>query len=234
MKKLVRPLVLCLLIVFVSVLIASFIKQSQIRQRKESSLFDGECKAPCWRHITPGNTTMQEAYDLISGFSDRGIKKIERTEDLQGLFNAVLSFELSSGIKVYIYAIDDVVALIAFRDDVGIATFGRCVEEFGSPQFAGQSCNCSSEEAHIFFTALIPQRGISYYFDRYTYFGPKKTVSRRSVVTGIRYFDIKYYETLLQHGRILFSETGYDENDLHPWVGYGNIFELYPYDPYDK
>jgi len=219
----------------------SFLWETLMIQRREKVIFDDTCSPPCWRNIIPGKTTSQEAYDLISGFSDKKTGKVNRWGDY-GQFNAYYDFTLSSGVRVWISTIDDVVALVEFsdHDDNGIATFGMCVSRYGTPEYAAQSIYSSfglpigpTQTWHILFNALNPQKGVSYGFDTYTYFGSKKSVSPGSKIIVINYFDTEQFDILLQSGWLLNSadDTGHDINDLHPWVGYGNIFELYPYEP---
>ena len=238
MKKKTRSFtILVFLGILLIVTAAVSVNQSIARRIRESSLFNKDCSVPCWRHIVPGKTSMQEAYELASLFSDRIPGKLESADHLNGIFNSYISFELSNGTKVFVYSIEDVVTLIAFNHDDGITTFGECINEFGPPEFAGQSYYwsyglpvASTQAKHILFTAVSRKKGVTYGYDAYTYFGTRQLVAKTSRVTLVQFFDNGYFEVLLRSGRLLFSENGYNEENLRSWIGYGNIFDLYPYE----
>lgn len=234
MKKHINKLLLYSLVVGLSVIIV-FAIQLLTKQKREETVFSTDCNAPCWRYIIPGKTTIQEAYNLVSNFPDKESSHIEYSPALQSIIDSYISFNLSNGIKVEMYAVNDIVILIAFYDDNGITTFGKCISEFGPPEIAGQSYYWSyglpilpTQAKHILFVALSPQKGIAYTYDTYTYLGTKQNVSPESIISEIDYFDSKYYDDLLQDGRLVFSEAGHKKNVLYPWIGFGNIFELYP------
>ncbi|MEW6713092.1 MAG: hypothetical protein AB1403_24950, partial [Candidatus Riflebacteria bacterium] len=122
MKKYTKPLLLLLLYllgVFSFAFIVTFTVHLLARQNKEKTIFSTDCIAPCWRSITPGKTTILDAHTLALNFSDTVSESVKHSTILQGVFNAYISFELSSGIKVEMYAIDNVVILIKFYDNDG-------------------------------------------------------------------------------------------------------------------
>ena len=206
-------------------------------QSAHSSVFSDECGPPCWRGIRPGSTHMQEALDVAGRFPDLGESGIETTRGSWYIFSRYMEFKLRSGETVDIYMIDDVVALIIFFKPKGIATLGSCAAAFGSPDYAAESTVLgpglpflpASDRYHTWFYGIYPSRGIVFGYDSSSaWFGEDLSLHSNTIISDIRFFDVKEYNELLRGGFLIYAEHGFSQDKLHPWKGYGDIHKLYP------
>jgi hypothetical protein len=202
-------------------------------QLKQSAVFSSQCSAPCWRNIQPGKTSMQDAMKLVKSFPDVNAKTIA-TEGPYYIFNDWIDFSLSSGENVNIYMLDNVVAQIYFSIPKGSITFGKCVEVFGSPEYAmqvptlGPGEPFSLDAPHIWFDAIKPSRGVVYGYDTFNaWTGPTFNLTSDAKVVELEFFDPQKYHQLLPN-LISLDPSSEIENSLHPWKGYGDINQLYP------
>jgi len=195
-------------------------------------IISAECEPPCWRGISPGKTTGNEAHELISKFPDRINGNVKGGPS--DFFDAYYPFDLSNGTRVVVCTISDVVVMIAFSRDEGVITFGDAIKLFGAPQYATQSIVLGpglpilpSSSWHTYFNVLNVERGVAWSFDTYRYLFPVQTVGESTLITYVTYFDPEQIETLLKDGSLVSRDEVYLYM-LNPWVGYGKLSELYP------
>jgi hypothetical protein len=200
------------------------------------SIESGECDAPCWRGIQPSVSTYEDMIDTVDSFHDIKSDEVWKGGDSKSSDKAI-AFELSDGINVTIYTMDEIVALILFSKVDGIISFENCMQEFGEPEFVVQSSVMgfgpplgATSAWHTWFYAVNSKRGIVYGYDTYSYFGKKSIITPQTRVTEIKYFNAISLDTLLSEGLLVKEEISKDVsiNTLHPWAGYGDIDVLYP------
>jgi hypothetical protein len=204
-------------------------------QTKQSAVFSSQCSAPCWRNIEPGKTSMQDAMTLVKNFHDVDANTIATAGGPWYIFSNYIEFGLSSGEKVNIFMLDNVVAQIYFSIPKGSITFGMCVEVFGSPEYAMQvpvlgsgGTIFPSDAPHIWFDAISPSRGVVYGYDTFNaWTGPTFNLTSDTKVVELEFFDPQKYHQLLPN-LISLDPPSEIENSLHPWKGYGDIRALYP------
>lgn len=193
-------------------------------------IISAECEPPCWRGISPGKTTGNEAHEIISKFPDR------INGNVNDFLDGYYSFDLSNGLHVVVYKISDVVVMITFYREEGLITFGEAIDRFGIPQYATQSFMSGAglpilptSTWHTYFNVLNVERGVALSFDTYRHFFPVRAIVESSVITDVAYFDPKQTETLLKDGSLIIAGENLDLSLLNIWKGYGDIAELYPY-----
>jgi len=194
---------------------------SSCKSNSKTVVFSDQCAIPCWRGINPGETHFQDAVNTVKKFPDYD-SKYAGISGKWNIFSGFIDFDLKTGENIRVYAIDDVVALIAFYNPQGI-TFKNFAEEIGDPKYAARSTAMGrgplwSEGPHVWLTAIYPQKGVVFNYD--TTVNLQLTPNRTAVF--INFFDINQYEKLLND---YFFEERFE---LYDWKGYGNINELYP------
>ncbi len=162
-----------------------------------SVVFSSECSVPCWRNIQPGKTSMQEAVKLVKNFPDVNAKSIDTAGGPWSIFSDDIEFSLASGEEVDIFMLDNVVAQIYFSIPKGSITFGKCVEIFGSPEYAIQVFMLGPSETiiplidapHYWFEAISPSRGVVYGYDTYNgWASPSFNLTSDTKVVQLQFF----------------------------------------------
>jgi len=205
-------------------------------ETKVSKISFDQCQAPCWRNIVPGETSQKEAEALVHEFTDiKGRDMVFGGEN--GIFNGITSFTLRNGISIEIYYLNGIVAKIIFYKSSGISSFEKCVTEFGTPEFIGQSFRYgpglpigATSAIHPWVFAILANKGIVFGYDAYQYFSDEVVLSPRKQIILITYYDVNLFRLLLEYGEIVITDGAerLSEDDLYEWNGYGNIEELYP------
>jgi hypothetical protein len=205
-------------------------------QATDSEVFSDQCSAPCWRNIEPGRTQKEEALAIIEEFNDVKDDEINIGGTLE-LFTSSIHFDLQNEITVRVYFINDIVALIRFEKSNGISTFEKCLDEFGVPQKAARTYLYGSGSPigattaiHPWFFALYPDEGVVIGYDTFQFLGAASSILPKSKVSVINFFDIPFYEELLERGFLVYIDLSEEisTNDLNNWQGYGIFDELYP------
>lgn len=221
---------------FATLLLISICVTMTACQNKVINIVSDDCEAPCWRQIKPGVSTDDEVIELLDGFHDITSDEIWQGGGSESSEKAI-AFELSNGVNVTIYSVDKVVVLILFSKTDGITSFRDCIQEFGDPEYTVQSSVIgfglplgATSAWHTWFYALNTKNGTAYGYDTYSYFGKKAAITPKTKVTVIEFYDTTSFETLLSKGLLVNKEISKDIpiEALHPWVGFGNIDELYP------
>lgn len=189
----------------------------------DRSLFTGRpCAPPCWQGIIPGETTAEEALQILQSSPYVKKRSVEETGS-RALGGIWVYWKASSG-GVVIGLRDGLVHEIALNTPYRL-TLGEVVEEFGPP------------EALVLYQAGLPEHprwGISIYYPatgmefavepagsfRAPSLSPQnkqngvRFVAPRSSLEGLlAELYAPYEEVYLEHSR--------------PWRGYGHIFEIY-------
>ena len=129
-------------------------------------VFSDDCSAPCWRKIEPGKTTLEEALAIVGNMTDVDKETVGTASTNRYIFSGYIDFYLKTGENVNIYLLDDVVSVIEFDRQKGIATFGNCIGEFGDPDFViltnrlgpGGFPFLPTSAMHTWFYALNPKK----------------------------------------------------------------------------
>ncbi len=224
--------------VFIRSVLPTFIFLLSACQFDNSAVFSDECTPPCWRQIEPGETRTTEVKKKVEGFTDVVKESIIVVDKPWYIFSGYIDFSLTTGEEVKVYLLDGVVAMIDFTNQEGIASFEKCIEKFGSPKYALQSKVIgpgllilpTSNTYHTWFYVLDPQRGIVFGYDTFSVFGDDLKIAPDTLVSVITFFDVNHLEDLIKTDGLIVgdNEDNLAQEKLSPWVGYGNIDELYP------
>jgi hypothetical protein len=217
MKKLFSLLFLC------------FVVSCSLTGPSISILDDSQCELPCWKGITPGETSHEEALQIVKGLDGIDAESIAVINLPWEIFNKRIWFYLykdSSLTKEQtdgaLYFIDDkVVALLLQRNIV--RSFGDMVESVGEPETIISKPFVGGGNVVM---AILPSKGIRFEF----FAKPSDELQPETEIDNVMFFDTKYYEDLLESGMFSLGEYGASDTRkiMYPWKGYGNLQELYP------
>ena len=171
---------------------------------QDTSLIDGEpCFAPCWRNMTPGETTWDEAEDLISTFED--VSNFERNRNRE-TGEELYDFTYGDGpqcCRIYTRDGSTLAAIwLMIAPDIII---GDVIAQYGEPQYI-QARDETDEQA--FVTLVYPDVPMLIYV-----YGSGITsgeISAESEVIGLAYLA----DTEMS---VVLSEA------LFMWDGYGAL-----------
>lgn len=217
------------------ILMASLLMLSACQSQPPSAVLSDQCRAPCWRQITPGETDFPDAVTLIKKFQDLDARSVGLVDQPRGIFSGHIAFRLTNGEDVSIWAIDSTVVLINFShtSEGSLAlSFGDCIKELGEPTYAiqysraGPDYNPFSEPNHYWFAVISPNSGFVFGYDTHNDF----EVSDNTQVSYLSYFGVESFDELYQNGFLInfASSEEIPQNRLYKWKGYGDIRKLYP------
>jgi hypothetical protein len=193
----------------------------------DSLIKNSQCEPPCWNGLTPGETTFDDASQIVKELIDIDQAKTAEIEHPWKIFNKQIWFSIvrddllaKKRTNGALYFINDRLAAILLQLNVGV-TFGEMVELGGEPDVI---VSLQHPEA-ILVKAILPSRGISFEF-----YARSDQFSAETKIDNAMFFDPSQYKQLLDAE--MFSLGDYGANDtkkmMHPWSGYGSIEELYP------
>ncbi len=174
---------------------------------QDTSLITGDpCEAPCWRGITPGETTWSDALTILE--DDTTIENLNTQADDNS--NAALAEWNQKGGSACCQMFSDdgeTVSVLLLRV-APTTTLGEVIEQYGDPTYVVGSPFTDDQAA---LNVIYPERNmVIYVFSA----GATGTISETSEVFALLYVVPSQMELLIQ------------TTALHVWDGYG-AFELY-------
>jgi hypothetical protein len=191
---------------------------------------DDSCSPPCWKRITPGKTTWEEAVLIIQAISwidETSTKNFSPTRHEEEINWSAKSGSGDSRGRVYFS--NDVVSVIeihpenANEPDSSILKFSDMLAKLGDPEFVQVSW-WRGEKAIMGVQIVYPQKGYAFLNYYYTPLElPSKTISIRPTdsVLGVWYFDTEFYPLIFTSGPIDRMNITLFKKGLQPWKGYG-------------
>jgi len=174
---------------------------------QDTGLITGDpCEAPCWRGITPGETSWSDALTILE--DDTTIENLQTQADDNS--NAALAEWNQKGGSAccQMYSDDgELVSVLLLRVAPNM-TLGEVIERHGEPTYAVGS---SFAETQAAMNVVYPEQNmVIYVFSE----GVTGTISESSEVFAVLYVIPSQMDLLIQ------------TSDLHAWEGYG-AFEQY-------
>jgi len=195
---------------------------------KPNELFESDpaCSLPCWKNIRPGETTQDEAIQIINAFEEVDNERVHLFNEPWNVLDGHILFYLGStprtAIVGRIFSKNEKVVELRFTSNLDV-TFGEMVEKSSEPEIV---ISMLYVKGGSYLMGLSPSRGIGYAF----YPRPTTVLKSTTQIAFLVLFDPAYYEILLNNG--VFSPRGENakeiQSHMYSWKGYGNISELYP------
>ena len=187
------------------------------------SVFDNNtCKLPCWNGIVVGETTYDDALEIIqtdlefySGSLNFGEKNIL-------IFTEFISFNIENGsndVNITLAIDKGLVQSIGFRGDLGVS-IQKVIDYSDEPEFVNPYQNMSGELA-ILFASL---EGTAYGFEIE---GETKEIEESTELSYILFFVEDIFYELLESGHLTYGAYSDSRDDIFPWNGYGMITDVY-------
>jgi hypothetical protein len=229
--RLVIPAVLLLAVVFGLAISGLYWWIGYRESITDRSLFTGlPCAPPCWQGIVPGETTAQEAMQILQ--SSPYVKKESIGKTGSYTLGAIEAYwEVAPG-GVVIGLQDGLVRDITFNTPYRL-TLGQVMEEFGPPESLMVYTTGVPESLRWGIAIHYPSSGMEFsmgggHFENpslepSTQIGAVRFVTPQSSLEGLLGELYDTYET---------RKEGYLSHS-RPWKGYGRLFEVYYDSPQD-
>ncbi|HJS19228.1 MAG TPA: hypothetical protein VJ785_10795 [Anaerolineales bacterium] len=213
---------------YISYLLCLCLITACVSSTPRDSLIKGSpCEPPCWNGLTPGETTFDDASQIVRELTNVDQTKIDELTYSGEVFDKWIRFYIVRDDLLTkkqtigaLYFIDDRLAVILLLANVG-GTFGEMVEMVGEPEVILSL----QHPEDIQIKAILPSKGIS--FDSYA---RSDQFSAETRIDNVMLFDPSQYEQLLDAAMFSLGKYGAADTKkmMHPWRGYGSIEELYP------
>ncbi|HZU87177.1 MAG TPA: hypothetical protein VFF78_06815 [Anaerolineaceae bacterium] len=197
----------------------------------QSSLLleDTNCAPPCWRGITPGQTSKEEALQILTAMDEvkpDSVIVAPLSERYPESISA--TFREAKERIVVLYLRQGKVAALAFWGESGTAA--QAVDFFGLPEVVvavfGQA-----EPPYLVYSYLYPGRGIRFgYRQDNTACAAQAELRRDAVLGAVIYFDPGEFSALLSEGELGLGIRKLETLAARavPWTGFGWIEAFSP------
>lgn len=168
---------------------------------QDSSFLTGEpCGPPCWNGIIPGETSWNDALNIVE--DDESLENLEtRSSDDTDVIGAIWS-PVDGDSCCQMYTEDGETVDIVILQTTPANTLGEAIEQFGEPTYViGETLN---DDQGVFTLFYPDQQTLLYVFVA----GESGALSETSELIGFAYFSENRMELLTL------------TNDLHEWEGY--------------
>ena len=200
--RLLFPALIALVLLFAACAPAPELRNDKLLH--DTSFIDGDpCGAPCWRGITPGETSWQDALTLIeddSTLTDPDLRTSDDS-DIQG----ALWGEDGGDDCCQMYTEDGETVDVLILQTAPDVTLGEVIDEHSDPEYIiGEEFTDDQGVVSLFYPE---QQMVIYVFTE----GADTSLTEDSEVIGFGYFSSSRMEVLLL------------TNELHAWEGYDTI-----------
>jgi len=207
---------------------SSLLVSCQSHTRTSTLLADNLCKPPCWKAITPGQSTRQEVLAQLASLPEVKVDSITENhvnEHQNNVWSDFTQEVAEVGVRVYF---DDQIALATEFDARDAITVAQVIEKTGEPEWSFAKSGCA-DTRWLSIGLLNRTRGIYIeYFDSFLQRDEKAEISPDNPVFSVTYFEPSLYDKVLNSYIILdatddpitFSKS------LKPWSGYGEVAYL--------
>lgn len=171
----------------------------------DTSLVSGEpCAAPCWRGITPGETSWEDALVILEGSADLAniqTQAAPNSSAAQAIWGAI-----DGDACCQMVTNDGLVVNALLLQTAPVMTLGEVIEAHGEPTYLSASVFTSKQAVMNLFYPEIPM--VLYVFVS----GPETgTLSETSEVIGLLYITPESMESV------------FASSDLYAWQGYASF-----------
>jgi len=167
----------------------------------DTSLISGEpCEAPCWRNITPGETSWRDALAALGDESDLALDPVQDDPNSDAV--GVQWKEADGDLCCQMISEDGQTVSLIFLQTAPVMTVGELVEKYGEPTYAiGNSVTDDQAVVLLVYPAL--QTVVISFIP-----GASAELSEDSDIIGVWY--------ITEANMDLFTKT----NNLYNWNGY--------------
>lgn len=202
-----------------------FLAACQSRSGDSTLLADNDCQSPCWKSITPGQTTRDSVLAQLGSLSEVNSNTIadnyvdEHRSNVWAEFSAAVPEN-----SVRIFFIDQIALATNFEVRNAI-TVAQVIDKTGEPEFIDAKSGCA-DGRWLSIGLVNLSRGIYIqYFDFTLTPGEKAEISADSPVYRVIYFDPAKLDLVLHSYIFLDGSDNPDTfvQNLKLWDGYGEV-----------
>lgn len=212
---------LLFLIVLISLTFACYTRTTTI-------VLDDTCAPPCWHNIVPGQSTREEALELLPTIPGVNPRTIITISDFQANNTIVwdsTTFMRDLGGRITL--VDEKVSVLEFVPGKGALTLAKAIEKFGEPEKVLGGVDRAVRPGLVIYI-LYPTKGIAllihqrpYYDDYWAEIKPSNSIN------VVWFFDPSLFDEIIRHGPITRLSQRVIKQGIKPWAGYGEIPLIY-------
>ena len=185
-------------------------------------MVDTQCDPPCWQDINPGVTTKEQALQIIPNTLGYKADSISEARKNSRNFPQQVCWGFQENGNACALIRDNTVQVLDFLTNE--ATIEEAFEKFGDPDHL--YLGAASGDAFCTYTEMIySEKGVSLFITGNSWlFFCKKSLTSRSSINSITYFDPAVYELLLDEG--FFGNPEQKDFGLLKWTGLESLNNL--------
>src|SRR5574340_322551 len=195
-------------------------------QAKTSVLLeDTLCEPPCWQNITPGKSSSDEAYQILSDLPFLHTAPLATPKRIDS-FRSYDSWNFQNNIREgsgRITYFNDRVAYIQFHVNNNLR-IGKMIDFYGKPELLS-AISGWNDSRWLEVRWIYPEKGVlvTHFDHNWRPEGSYASITPDLPVYDVYYFDPELYDTLVE--TVFFQLTGQEvvQESIQPWVDYGLV-----------
>jgi hypothetical protein len=210
-------------LLFSCLLAAAILAGCQVK--RSILLEDALCEPPCWQKITPGSSSSEEAYQILSGLSflhTTPLATPKRINDFRSYdsWNFQKNIRERGGVITYF---NDTVAYMEF-DVRGTLRIGKMFDFYREPQLLSVISGWN-DSRWLRVCWIYPDEGIliTHFDHNWRPEGNYANITPDLPVYDVYYFDPDLYDTLVETVFFQLTKSEVVQASIQPWVDYGPV-----------
>jgi hypothetical protein len=184
------------------------------------SIFDSPCSLPCWSHITPGSSNIQDVLKNLKANPKVNVTSIKPWSIISSNDSIIWYFKDVKEPYGSVILKDGIVS------EIEIALYNTSIEEmikhFGEPEkiFAE---NIHVEPTYVVINVLYPQKGLAFSLQLTPDSKGKVSIKPTDSVDGVWYYSPANFRAFMENSSMSRLKPELLDQGLQPWTGYGNV-----------
>lgn len=204
------------------------------RRQPSTIWYDNACSPPCWRQITPGQTTEQEVLEILPTWKDIYHSTIKHYPEIPALgggkgewARTVWEFTTENTYGELYYREGKVLVISLSLD--AFLTYSKALEKLGTPDKILARV-LWGDYPYLIVDILYLERGVIVTGEKGNFLSPFKLSEEDRIalnpndrVSIVEYFDPSLFEIIMTEGPSGYWESERLKEALQPWTGFGEI-----------
>jgi hypothetical protein len=212
-----------------AIVLILFISSCTPSSKNQVSILDNSnCHLPCWNNIISGQTTEQDAIEVISNLSFVKKESIRIANEPWNIFDNQVDFSFGGADDTGdVYLSDGVVKMLYLCGNLN-TTIGEITKEIGEPENIISGGSIAGGRDVIL---INPEMGVSYFYNTREFSEEVEFEIKPEIeLECLNLFDPTFFTELMDGG--MFSMGHYNAEEtlrvMYSWDGYGSLDKKYP------
>ena len=184
------------------------------------SIFDSPCSPPCWSHITPGSSNIQDVLKNLKANPRVNVSTIKPWSMISSNDAIIWYFKDVKEPDGVVILKNGVVSEIDI--DLYITSIEEMIKHFGEPE------KIFAEYIHVKTTyvvviVLYPQKGLAFALKLAPDSKGKISLKPTDSVNGIWYYSPTDFRAFMENSSMMRLKPELLDQGLQPWAGYGDV-----------